>query len=320
MYVMGCDLGLGNYKEASGHRGGALEMRMWPACTVPVESLGISLYGGDDKSERRIDVGGRMWAVGVSLDSGARGAEEMHAGYVGSAPWLAQLGYALRHRGRVDRLVLGLPVDEWSIPQNHELTKSSAAEAARLSGTQLAEVLVVPQPLGAYVDANVRKSGGLMKQRVLVVDPGRYTVDWTLFVKGKLQPDGSGSDRRGAVSRIIEGVQQHLWHDARARIDEGRIREALDSGLTEIMVKGKQVECGDAIAGITSRVVDEALLEIRRTLRIESDVDTVLLTGGGSKYYRARLMEVFGEGLVQEVPEPVMANARGYWWYGAHAA
>lgn len=318
MLIVGLDIGFGNVKRAVGKEtDGVPQIDVWLAVALPAKQFGRDLLGAS-LSDDEIEIDGAPWKVGVDPEQAGASGQVLHDGYVGSPAWRAQMIYALKNHKRIGRLVLGLPSDEWQSERLREAVSASARTTCHEVGIVVDEILVLPQPLGGYIDANAREGGELIRQRVLVVDPGRYTVDWTLFVGGRLRDEGTGSDRQGAVSRIVEGVMSSLHDEYNAKIDEGRVRKSLEAD-GKIMVRGSMVDCSQAIARISAQVVDTTIGIIVRTLRIESDVDRVVLTGGGAPFYLERLRERFGADLVREAHNPVEANARGYWWYGAHS-
>lgn len=321
MHVIGLDIGFGNVKRAVGHSGShAPRYDSWPAVAMPARDDGFSALSTANGAARHVKVDDEAWYVGVDPEQeGAR--EVLHEGYVGSQVWRAHFLAGLMQDPRMpaSRLVLGLPVDEWSDPKARAALTEVAQSTALAAGVVIHAIDVVPQPLGSFVDANVRHHGDLIHQRVLVVDPGRYTLDWTLFVNGKLNKSGSDSDRRGAVSRIIEGITEEVHARYDTRVGQSRVRKALEAG-TQILIRGHRIDCAESIRKVSARVVDDALERIRDTLRVEHDVDRIVLSGGGADFYKSRLCEVFGEDLVDTAPRPVQANVRGYWWYGTRAS
>ncbi|APZ42591.1 ParM/StbA family protein [Acidihalobacter ferrooxydans] len=319
MYVIALDIGYGNNKRAIGHDADASpRLDQWPSVIAPERTRHLSV-NGDAGSGRLVRFNNKGWLVGVDLEE--PGAQDvLHEDYVGSDDWLIHLLAGLQGipTGAQVLLVVGLPVDEWMLGAHNEKLRSACERGAKEAGINLKAIKIVPQPLGAFVDANARCDGLLVKRRVLVVDPGRYTLDWTLFVNGKLNSEGSGSDRRGAVSRIIEGVAREIQTGFGAKVGYGRIRKALeDDGV--IVIRGQQVDCKNLIQGVSAQVVDEAMSRIRETLRVEDDVDRIVLAGGGARFYQPRLEETFGADLLDVAPRPVQANVRGYWLYGSHS-
>ena len=111
-------------------------------------------------------------------------------------------------RDKVNVLVTGLPVSQWLDASKQE------ALAKKLTGwhratprheVEVSTVWVVPQPIGGYLDLLWSGQGGpvLEEGRVLVIDPGFFSVDWVLIEEGDIRSPSSGTSLE-AMSVLLD--------------------------------------------------------------------------------------------------------------------
>ena len=92
----------------------------------------------------------------------------------------------------------------------------------RLQGTHLLAnndrvevraVTVLAQPVGAFLDYVARCSeedlARAQQGRVLVIDAGFYSLDWTLIEAGRVRDSSSGTSTL-AMSALLERAEKHL--------------------------------------------------------------------------------------------------------------
>lgn len=335
MYVIAVDVGYGNIKRAVGRADEIPRIDVWPACAIPVADAGIDLF--DKAKPADVIVAGTPWYVGLDPEDNAEGFQTLHRDYVGSPAWLAQLHYALtrlpapesrlgaasRAEHPIDRLILGLPVEDWQDRHARDHLVGIAYKALADTGYAAAQSVIqpMPQPLGAYVSANLNAEGSLTEHNTLVVDPGYNTLDWTLFSRGKLKREGTGTTRHGGVARIVESVRRRLHETDGANVSEGRIRDALNRIDTggEILVWGEKRDCSEMMKAARDDVVSRALTNLKRSLQINAEgIDDVVLTGGGASLYRDAITKMFPRTHLHQSENTVSANVFGFWYFGAH--
>ena len=118
---------------------------------------------------------------------------------------------------RLDRVITGLPVNQYL---NTKLRRSLVE---RLQGKHqvhdqqvidVGEVIVLLQPVGAYLD--LVRNGlhlDLIEQgRVVVIDPGFFSVDWVALERGAIRHASSGTSLE-AVPRVLELAAAQLSRD-----------------------------------------------------------------------------------------------------------
>jgi plasmid segregation protein ParM len=81
---------------------------------------------------------------------------------------------------------------------------------------------------------------------------------------------------------------------------------------------GAEIPLGPLLAEVAREVGAVALEALRQALRREvSNVDLVVLAGGGGSLYGEQAAALFPGAAVRLAPDPVAANARGFFHYGA---
>ena len=292
MFVVGEDIGYSNLKVAYGRcETGKCAVTTTPATAVPEADMGPSFFGRRHDGTRVL-VDGAPWVVGRDVGSAIGGPRELHQDYTRSPSWRALLYAGLVHAGAdyVDRLVLGLPVSQFSdtgikthlkntLPGVHQIT-----ETRRI---QVSKVVVIPQPFGAYSDAVVHDEINrashvpLLESRVLAIDPGWFSVDWVLFDNASYRPDASGSAME-AVSFLAEEIAKKLKRAMNYAQDLYAIERMLRAGKTTMGIRGTETDMTPfiepAIDAVTSRVAST----IRNaTRRLGQDVDMVSMDSVG---------------------------------------
>lgn len=327
MHVVAIDIGYGNVKLAAGAPGAEPRLTQWIACALPVADAGEDVFGTARPADVTID--GASWYVGIDPKSVIFAPDTLNSDYVGSQPWRAHLVYGLRKatddkgpRRRIDRLVLGLPVDEWQSIATRNRTAEAARGGAAEAGVDVGEIKVMAQPMGAFIYANLLNDGALVPRVALVIDAGFNTLDWSLFVEGKLQAVGSGTTRNGGVTDICHLVQRALHDREGIEVGEAQVRSALtNGGILYAAQDHTRADLIDEIAGTVARgTLAEVTHSVRPALRslTAKQVHYIVLTGGGASYYRAAAGKAFKGARLVSLDRAVTANAHGMWFFRAH--
>lgn len=336
MYCAGLDIGFRNLKIVHGE---AAPSRMptelcRPSIACREEQLmlldGARAYG--DAFQVTLD--GRPWAVGVPANRVQNHVQAIHQDRINEPEYKAIFYGALASIGRpvIDLLVTGLPVDQHADP------KAVAHLTALMSGWHtihtsadghvrkvfVKKVQVVPQPVGAFVDACTRfpkLEERLTSQRVLVVDPGHYSVDYVVVNGGAIEDAHSGTSR-SAGSVAIDAMAKFIHEKEGVDPPEDRLEDALRKGVNEIYVGRRTIDIRPARAA-AAQALQASFTQMVSKLRSIGDrrgplVDFVILAGGGSELMK-EMIETFCRANGAELlasRDPVMTNARGFWYLG----
>jgi plasmid segregation protein ParM len=94
-------------------------------------------------------------------------------------------------------------------------------------------------------------------------------------------------------------------------------RRLCAGGREHLLVLGERVPLQPVLARAAAQVGGVALEALRQALRREvTNVDLVLVSGGGGMLYGRQAAELFPGAQVRLARDPVGANARGFFRYG----
>lgn len=321
-FVLGLDIGYSNLKTAMGHVGQGPITAIQPSGAAPEDRLPHGIRIADEG--HRLLVDGQPWRVGLGHGRFDFWQRSLHGNYTETSTYLALFYSALLASGekKVDRLVTGLPVRQWMDIKVRETLESTLLGIHQvLPGKKISvgKVDVIPQPLGAYLDMYWQAGddvGVLSEGRVLVIDPGFYSVDWVIIDGGALRHSGSGSSL-DAMSVLLQETSRLIAEAHQGTVNLDRLEEALRTGKSRVFLFGRELELAPFLTQAAMIVSRQALEAIQQSIRRESgSVDLVILAGGGAPLYQASVMGEFGQSKILMATEPELANARGFYYYG----
>jgi plasmid segregation protein ParM len=322
MFILGMDIGYSNLKLAMGTADAAPAVSLAPAGAAPINRLPASI-GGGDREALRVALDGDLWAACVSPGKFTSWNRALHEDYAQTPSYRALFHAALllSEREDIDLLVTGLPVSHW-------LDKARrAAVVARLEGLHqvtskrsiaVRRALVVPQPIGGYLDQAWTRKGDrvLQEGRVLIIDPGFFSVDWVLVDEGEIRTASSGTSLE-AMSVLLEEAGNRIGDDHGGSVPVERIEEALRSGKDSVLLLGREVPIGPYLQRAAETVAPIAIEALRRSLRKENgSVDAIVLTGGGAQLYQPVAAGIFPSNPIFVPDQSALANARGFFYFG----
>ncbi|KAA6183734.1 ParM/StbA family protein [Thiohalocapsa marina] len=326
MFVVGLDIGYSNLKLAAGACGSTPRTQVLPAVAAPQLHVAQRLESGNSRSPDGIAVSvhGQHWIAGVAPARVSGWQRALHEDYVTSDTYQALLLAALQVIGaqRIDRLVTGLPVAQAMEPAQRERLRArlQGRHALTDGAVEIAEVRVIAQPVGAFVELLMRADAPTLERigagTVLVIDVGFFSVDWAVLVNGDLRRTASGTSLE-AMSVLIDAAAERLRGQRAGKAPVAAIEQALAQGRPAILLHGDWVALAPYLQLAAREVGAVALEALRRDLRHEqTNVDLLLLTGGGAALFEPAVRRVFPAVPLQLPPDPVGANARGYFHYG----
>jgi len=321
---VGIDIGYSNTKIAYGD-GAYPHVKVIPSGVGPVEAyseepgLGIEDKAGADI----VEINGRRYVAGVE-QSHLRTKRNRHSDYPSSEEYLALYYRALRllPGTNIDTIITGVPVEQ------HRDSKFCERLVARLRGRHviksnltvfIEDVIVIPQPVGAYADAGVQmleeSDREIVREgRTLVVDPGFYSTDWAMFYQGRLVRSASGSNNC-AMGLVLEGAVRRIEQQLGNKVRIERIEQALRRGARTILFRGKHLDFAPYLDSALKEVNRENATDLLNATNLEQEqIDLVIIAGGGAEYFRVVVSQALPGCRVVLPPRPVAANVRGYWY------
>ena len=222
----------------------------------------------------------------------------------------------------VDRLVTGLPVAQAQDPRRREALRRAllGRHVTERGAVEVNEVRIVPQPVGAFVDLlwadlGADTLGRIEEGTVLVLDAGFYSFDWAVIVAGELRRGASGTSLE-AMSVLLERAAVRIAEQHGGRPQPLALEAALRQGREHVRVLGQRVPLKPSLERAAREVGGVALEALRQALRREAtNVDLVVVTGGGGDLYGRQAAALFPGAEVRLARDPVGANARGFFHY-----
>jgi plasmid segregation protein ParM len=272
-----------------------------------------------------VEVDDEPWAAAIEPVRFEGWPRSLHEDYAATPAYRALVTAALALAGHlvVDRLVTGLPTAQAQDPARRGALRRTLLGRHRLGhgAVEVREVRIVPQPVGAFVDLLWSDPGEETLARieegtVLVLDAGYYSFDWALIVAGELRRGASGTSLE-AMSVLIERAAEAIAREHGGRPQPLAVEAALRQGRKTLRVLGRAVDLEPVLMRAAQAVGPLALEALRQALRREvTNVDLVLVAGGGAALYAAQAHALFPGALVRLPPDPVGTNARGFFHYG----
>ncbi len=328
MLVLGLDIGYSALKCAYGVASDNKPvMAIRPANAGPADRMPSTLSGvttNSNNSDLRVTIDDKEWAAGVEPGTLQNWPRELHKDYTRTDSYKALFyaALAISPTDSIDMLVTGMPVSLFS---NENLKQDLIS---RLSGNHLispkrtvhvSSVKILPQPAGAYMDLarNYDQFHLLQEGRCITIDPGHFSVDYVAIERGQVRDSTSGTSLK-AMSVILDKTNELIAQDYGMGPGTDRLESAMLNGRDKVYVSGREVTLTNYFNQASDIVSNEALTELRKDMRQDSDnVDLILLTGGGAESFVEAARRVYPECSNIVIPEmPQLANARGFWEYG----
>lgn len=323
MNVLGIDIGYSNLKLAYGQQGAEPKVLLRPAGAAPADRMGEKIGGNGEEDFLRVLVNDVPFVAGISPDRAELWSRELHENYPSTDSYRAlfHAGLLLSEFDQIDLVVTGLPVNQYL---NHELrerlSKQMQGEHQITPRRKITvnKVKVVPQPVGGFVDYvwSLPDAAEIEDSRVLVVDPGFFSVDWVLIGNGELRRQSCGTSLE-ASSVILDEAARLIAEDFGGNVGRERLEHALRNGLAHVRLFGERVEVAPFLKKAADKVGPIVTARLRESLRKENaSADMVLLVGGGAGFFANAVKEAFPQLKVSSPDSPVYANARGFWRMG----
>lgn len=324
-YCLGLDIGYSGLKCEMGEIGKAPKKLMLPAGAGPASKLPAQMSGNERDGAIHIMLDGEPWVAGIPVDYLENWERDLHPDYPSTKNYRALFYAALLKTGRdqIDHLVTGLPVSQYLDFNLREKLVERLEGRHQITATKsvlVEKVTVLPQPVGAYMHlvSATNDIDTLEEGRVIVVDPGFFSVDWVAMQGGALRKDSSGTSHK-AMSRVLEEACKYFIDEFGAgACTKEKLENAIRGEKSRILVFGERVEIAPFLDRAIKTVAPQAMASMRQAMRDEDQgADIVLLAGGGAQAYAEATREVFPRSKVIVPKDPVLANAQGFYFYGS---
>jgi plasmid segregation protein ParM len=319
--ILGLDIGYSNVKLAFGSEEPP-KVVLRPAGAAPADRFGSRFDGKAQDDFLHVLVDGDPYVAGVSPDRAELWSRALHADYTASSSYQAlfHAGLLLSEMNRIDVLVTGLPVAQYmDATRRDALTKkmSGTHQITPKRAVTVESVKVIPQPIGGLLDYISQSGEDIEDARVLVIDPGFFSVDWVVVVNNELHRQSSGTSLN-ASSVVLEEASTLIAKDYGSAVSVETLEQAARMNTGSILVLGERVEIAPYIEQASRLVAPVVTESIQKSLRTEKQMpDLIVLVGGGAVFFHEAIQESFSRLRVVTPEEPVFSNARGFWLMGA---
>jgi plasmid segregation protein ParM len=325
--VLSIDVGYGNVKAAWGAESSTDTEIIFRSIANPVSKSSNSAVT-ISKGRVPIVVDGDTFMVGPDSYLSA-GTSIPDFDYVARKEYVAFLRGAMHFifcktgvYHKIDVLSVGLPVGNFESQQDalikickgeHEIPTPLAFVQA-LGPTvkvMVEKVMVVPQPIGALsVFARKCARSNRSMGSALIIDPGFKTLDWVFSNGMSVDMERSGSFAGGmsALLRETSGIVGKKL--GVGYIDLIEVEKALSSG--KIFAGGRHHDF-TPYSGIVKEAAAKVIDKFFGALDIDREFNSIVLTGGGGKYYLDAIAKKFPGHIIECADDAVMDNARGFY-------
>lgn len=223
---------------------------------------------------------------------------------------------------RIDLLAVGLPVGNFQLHKDklieickgeHDIPtpQNLIKQFGKTVKVFIDKVLVIPQPIGALsVYATKCTTENKEMGSTLIIDIGYKTLDW-IFSHGMRVDMGRSGSFAGGVSVLLREVSGAVGKQLGVGfIDLIEVEKALTTD--KIFADGRMHDFTPyqgMIGEASARVIDKFF----GAINIDRAFSSIILTGGGAKYYRDALARKFPTHQIQFDDDAVMSNARGFY-------
>lgn len=321
--VRAIDVGFGNTKFVLGTSNGEVQCTMFPSLTplaAPNDHNGAILQR---RNTVVIEVNGVRYEIGKDsvIAQGANPTRVLDPTFATSDAYIALVRGALYFMGasHIENLIVGLPVSTVRDLQEGLIKTLTGSHPVPSAGSNpeprtvtIGRVFALAQPLGAFFDYAHRASSfnDMKSQMNLIVDPGFFTLDWLLChgVKGLWQRSGAYN---GGVSSILRAVLDEIGRGLKTQLtDITELDNAIREGRNPRYF-GQEVDISQYKQLILSKT-REAVSSLSSTVGSGSDIDNIILAGGGAELYQQAIQEKFPHHRILLTRDPVYANVRGF--------
>lgn len=326
MYILGMDIGYSNVKLAWGDddEGIKPEIAVYPAGVAPINCISESMATNGYTSGLKIVVEGVEYVAGIEQSTNAglervQSEEDRHFSIDYKALFYASL--MATGREEIGILVTGLPGEQCADKDYRERVEKHLQGRHEIAPGHFVfvhKVIVIPHSLGAYVDYLMTCEDPRVARtsRVLVIDPGFFSVDYCVIDKGAFDRASSGSSQ-APIGVLLENAEKM------AAIVHGQSFElssikAATRGEVLTADFGKRVNLAPYLSLAATNVAEPVLSKILQKLRpsIVKGVDFTILAGGGADLYKEPASTIMEGSQVLTVLDPVTTFAKGFFEYG----
>jgi plasmid segregation protein ParM len=319
MIIRSIDVGNRNCKLTERVTGGEVQCRAFPSIAPIASDRDLGISRRSQRDTMIVTVGKLRYEIGpdAGLARASAHCRPLTDDWYVSDEHLAICLGALRMMRveSVDLLMVGLPVSLFKrMKAKYEQRLIGLHSVDEGRSVEVRRVVAMAQPVGAFLSYAVPHGARreMLKTRNLLIDPGWRTFDWIVTQGLKLLDRRSNAVDRGMFD-VVEAIAGSLADQLGTRLgayDFERIDEALRKRAPPKFF-GKAISLDDyLIAG--EKVAREAVGAMKQLVQDGSDIDHILLAGGGAFFFRREIQRAYPKHQIQETAQPLYANVLGF--------
>lgn len=278
--------------------------------------LSMSILGKRDTVV--VDVDGTKYEVGPDagdLDTNDA-SRNLNDQYIHTEQYKAVFYGALHYIGEpvIDLLVVGLPLSNMNAAAKLKALMVGTHKLTAEMTVEVKDCLVLPQPLGGlYYCLSLGKTRDdfefLNEEMNLVIDPGFLTFDF-LLSNGEKVVENRSSAHTGGVSKVLRAIAESISGKFGTKYDN---LSAIDRGLRRRKLKiNGEVESLDEHIKNTRSVVEGSVNYMKNLVGDGSDIDNIILLGGGSHIYHKTISAYYPKHTILTLEDAQTANVQGF--------
>lgn len=329
--VRAIDVGFCNTKFSMISAGGGSEgvgCDLFPSLTpiASADNIGLSEMMRKKKTVV-VEVNGKRYEVGYDVEAAIASnyGRNMDPSFCMTDNYMALVNGALFYMGvsEIDMLVLGLPVSAHQKYKEDLAKKMVGLHKVVDRDVVVHHCRVLAQPVGGFFEfgskeGNMRK---FEKETNLIVDVGFYTTDW--FVCAGMTPVSQrcGAANNGGMGSVISAICNEIGRKVGEPLDQnifGRVDAALRSPDKRVKIFGAEYNLEDYVE-VGKAAALEAINKMVNKVGSGSDIDNIVLVGGGGWFFEDVLKKKFPRHSISLAGESSFSNVRGFQLYGYEA-
>ena len=221
------------------------------------------------------------------------------------------------------KLVVGLPVNDFERlrSQYRQVLKGQhKIQRLNLSGSvqkehkfDIQEIKVLPQPYGAFLNQLLSDAGEINKNwycSVGVIDIGHYTVDLAKIIEMDYIDQDSISFSDIGVSSVFSYLTKAIHQSHGVQILPENIETVVKRG--KIKNQGKEVGVHHTVQSAIESTANLIVNRAQNTWQNFSDLDRILVTGGGSAIMGRTLQKLIPHQQVEVCESATHGNIKGF--------
>jgi plasmid segregation protein ParM len=184
------------------------------------------------------------------------------------------------------------------------------------------KITIIPQPIGSIFNLLFDENGkfiekSLATKKIGVVDVGFKTTDFSIFDQLQYIERGSTTMDTG-ISKCFSLIAAKLRQESNINIELFKMFKFIESGT--IKIRGKEYNISSLKKRIYAHTAAAIAADLSRLWENDWDMDSIILTGGGSVELAEYLADSI-EGNLIPIPKNLDArfnNVQGYYKFGQH--